>query len=60
MTDKPETIRQARRWDQAKAGYLKRGLCSPCAGQLAWGQQLGLSRVNPPCEKCSLLISCPS
>lgn len=60
MTDQPETLRQARRWDEAKAGYLKRGLCSPCAAQAAWGQQLGSSRVTPLCQTCSVLFFCPS
>jgi hypothetical protein len=60
MTDQPETLRQARRWDQVKAGYLKRGLCSPCAAQLAWGQQLGPSHAAPPCRECSALLFCPS
>ena len=60
MGHQPETLRQARRWDEVKAGYLKRGLCSPCAAQLAWGQQLGSGQTRPPCADCSALLFCPS
>ncbi len=48
----PETLRQAQRWDTVKGAYLQVGLCERCAGQAAWGHQIGFSMINPPCEKC--------
>lgn len=52
MKDAPETLRQAQRWDELKAHYLRQGLCSPCVGQAAYGHQLGWRRVSPPCDAC--------
>lgn len=54
--DPPETMGQARLWDATSAWYLKAGLCGRCASQMAWGHQIGWSRVHPPCEECRPFI----
>lgn len=54
--DTAETVRQARTFDTTKAHYERLGLCRTCAAQAAWGQQLGFSRVNPPCHDCQSLV----
>lgn len=69
MTAKPETMSQARTWDTVKAAYLRAGLCHACAGQAAWGHQLGFGHVSPPdkrgfrhgirppCDRCRPLVA---
>jgi hypothetical protein len=52
----PESPRTARRWDGAKAAYLRDGLCHRCAAQAAWGHQLGFSRIRPPCADCRPIV----
>lgn len=47
--DKPETARQAETWQNTKGKYLAAGLCNACAGQAAYGHQLGFHRIQPPC-----------
>lgn len=54
--DAPETLRQARRWDEVKADYLRQGLCGPCAAQAAYGHQLGWHRISPPCDVCFPIV----
>lgn len=54
--DTPETQRQAERWDEVKAHYLRQGLCGPCAAQAAYGHQLGWRRVLPPCDVCFPIV----
>lgn len=53
MTALPETLRQARRWDEMATRYRRAGLHDVCAAQLAWGHQLGASKVRPACERCA-------
>lgn len=48
--DKPETFRQAGTWENVKNKYVDAGLCNGCAGQAAYGHQLGFTRIHPPCE----------
>lgn len=48
--DKPETPRQAATWENVKNRYAEAGLCNACAGQAAYGHQMGFARVQPPCE----------
>ena len=47
--DKPETPRQAGTWQNTKTKYLAAGLCNGCAGQAAYGHQMGFHRIQPPC-----------
>lgn len=49
---KPETLRQARRWDDVKSQYVSAGLCHHCASQAAWGHQGGFASIKPPCGGC--------
>lgn len=64
MNRAPETLRQARRWDETAARYRAHGLDPSCAAQLAWGHQVGFSQVHPPCDECATklmgLLSIPS
>lgn len=53
MNRAPETMRQARRWDEIAARYRTRGLDPACAAQLAWGHQIGFSQVRPVCDECA-------
>ncbi len=50
--DRPETIDQARTWGRVKGHYLAAGLCAGCAGQAAYGHQLGFTRIKDPCTEC--------
>lgn len=53
---KPESQRQAQRWD-AWAGQYRRALgCDGCAAQASWGRALGWMRVRPPCARCTLVV----
>lgn len=52
MNRTPESLRQARRWDETAARYRTHGLDPACAAQLAWGHQVGFSQVRPVCDEC--------
>jgi hypothetical protein len=54
--DRPETLRQARTWETVKGHYEAAGLCEGCAGQAAYGAQLGFAKINPPCDHCSYVV----
>jgi hypothetical protein len=54
--DRPETVRQARTWETVKGHYEDAGLDGGCAGQAAYGHQLGFAKVNPPCDHCSYIV----
>lgn len=49
---RPETIDEARRWQTRHNKYVAAGICPRCAGQAAYGHQLGWSNVYPPCSTC--------
>ena len=55
-TSYPETMGQARLWDQTHRWYVEAGLCVRCASQIAWGHQSGWSRAHPPCDTCAPII----
>ncbi len=55
--DRPETLRQARRFEVHKGEFLHLGLCHPCAAQGAYGRQFGFGLVRPPCADCLPLLS---
>jgi hypothetical protein len=50
--DRPETVRQAQTWETVKGHYVAAGLDDGCAGQAAYGHQMGFSRVKDPCVTC--------
>lgn len=66
---KPETVAQAIVWDVVKAKYVADGLCHACAGQAAYGHQLGWHYksnrpwpdadrgIKPPCEQCAPIVA---
>lgn len=54
--DQPETMRQARRFDAVCNQARSFGLCARCAPQLAFGHQLGFTRVHAPCVDCLPLL----
>ncbi len=56
FADRPESLRQAQRWEVHKGEYLRLGLCHPCAGQGAYGRQCGFGSVRPPCGDCLPLL----
>jgi hypothetical protein len=56
-TSPPETKRQAQRWDAHVKAYRALGLCVACAGQAAYGHQLGFDAIAPPCETCRPLVN---
>jgi hypothetical protein len=45
------------RWDVQKSRAIARGLCERCAGQYAWGLQIGFTYSHPPCGKCAVIIA---
>lgn len=53
--DRPETLRQARTWETVKGHYEDAGLCGGCAGQAAYGHQLGFAKIKPPCAECAYI-----
>jgi hypothetical protein len=57
MSQRPETLRQARSFDANKKHYLALGLCGPCAAQAAWGHQIGFSSSRRPCSACQTAIA---
>jgi hypothetical protein len=55
----PETLRQARRWDEVKLRYTDASLCDRCAAQAAWGHQDnagGWNDLQSPCGTCAPVI----
>jgi hypothetical protein len=54
---RPETVRQAERWDVNKNRVVEAGLCHPCAAQYAWGLQDGFTGSRPPCRSCSEIVA---
>jgi hypothetical protein len=54
--DKPETVRQAVRWDNRYNEYEQKGLCPACAARAAWGHQIGSRRVGTVCTSCQALM----
>lgn len=54
--DRPETIRQALTWENLKNHYVDAGLCNGCAGQAAYGHQLGFTRIKDPCTACRSVV----
>lgn len=50
--DRPETVRQAARWENNKRKNLGLDLCPTCASQVAWGHQIGFSKTEPLCRPC--------
>lgn len=50
--DRPETLRQARRWESLAVTYRAAGLCDRCASQAATARQLGHSQSAGPCSTC--------
>lgn len=55
-TDPPETTRQSQTWETTANFYEQDGLCRGCAGQAAYGHQLGFSRIHPPCDACQPIV----
>ena len=53
--DRPETLRQAETWENVKNKYVAAGLDNGCAGQAAYGHQMGFARIHPPCPACQLI-----
>lgn len=56
-SESPETRSQAHTWEVTANRYQAEGLCRGCAGQAAYGHQLGFSRVRPPCAECRPLVA---
>lgn len=54
---RPETLREARLWDQTRGHYFQFGLCNRCAAQAAWGHADGFRRIAPPCGSCSGIVT---
>lgn len=57
---RPETLSQAAEWERTKGRYVALGLCEVCGAQAAWGHQKGAggwSAVNPPCDRCALVVA---
>lgn len=57
---RPETLRQARLWEEVKRKYVRAGLCDRCAAQAAWAHQSGAGgwdRIHPPCWICRDLVA---
>jgi hypothetical protein len=54
-TDRPETFRQAQTWETVKGHYEDAGLDGSCAGQAAYGHQMGFRKIKPPCPVCAAI-----
>ena len=54
--ERPETLGQARHWENVKNKYLQVGLCPVCAAQAAWGHQNGFTSIHPPCDNCQEIV----
>jgi hypothetical protein len=55
--ERPETIAAARKWDAVANAYQRDSLCRACAGQAAWGHQVGFSLIKPPCPACAPVVA---
>jgi hypothetical protein len=55
--DRPETLREAIRWQTVKNHYVTLGLCHVCAAQAAYGHQIGFTRINQPCAVCATVVA---
>ena len=55
--DRPETLREAIRWQTVKNHYVALGLCHVCAAQAAYGHQIGFTRINQPCPDCAGVVA---
>jgi hypothetical protein len=56
---KPETQKQAEKWQRVCRLAENAGLCPRCAAQLAWGAQEGsggFSSIHPPCAPCTIVM----
>jgi len=53
---RPETVRQAERWDLIRNLAAQLGLCDRCAPQYADGIAVGFAIVRPPCPACANLL----
>ena len=56
-THRPETPRQAEKWQRVYGWYDRAGLCPRCSAQGAWGHQLGFTNVKPPCNPCAVIVA---
>lgn len=54
---RPETLRQARSWQQVLGVYRTAGLCDRCAAQAAYGHAVGFSLIHPPCQGCVPIVA---
>lgn len=52
----PESLRQARRFDELARFYRDTGLCVVCAAQAAFGRQQGWATVRSPCATCTEVL----
>lgn len=52
----PETLGQAKAWEEIKGQYLARGLCHRCAALAAYGHQLGHRALDLPCAVCRPIV----
>jgi hypothetical protein len=50
---RPETLAQARHWDEKVSRYRRAGFCDRCAAQAAWGHQIGFSNTQPVGDCCA-------
>lgn len=48
----PETLRQARTFEEVRARYVGDGFCAACSVQAAFGHQMGFSQVTAACVEC--------
>jgi hypothetical protein len=53
----PETLRQARRFDERAKQYRRALRCHRCAAQAAYGHQEGFANVDPPCAACRPIVA---
>ena len=56
MNNGPETLRQARRFDERATQYRRALGCDPCAAQAAYGHQHGFADVHRPCTACQPIV----
>ncbi len=57
MSNEPETLRQARRFDERATQYRRALGCDRCAAQAAYGHQEGFADVHPPCAACRPIVA---
>jgi hypothetical protein len=53
----PESVEQARNFEKMHSEAVRKGLCSRCASQCAYGRQHGFSTVHPPCGACAFVVA---